>query len=122
MGRFIATVGVALIAGIVFSASAQETDKGTEVIAKTVPAFQCLAETEGQLTCQAGRQCRCVFKPAVKSTGLPDRWAWDCGIMRPACEVTPAELGADGVTIPAVIVERDRRRKNKKDEESDPPR
>lgn len=110
-----------LICGAAFSAAAQQPEKAKaapDILAKTVPAFQCLAETEGQLTCQAGRQCRCVFKPGVKATGLPDRWAWDCGIQRPACEVVPADADRGNVTIPAVIVDPAHRRK-KKDEDDE---
>ena len=110
------TLAVGLVAGLTATAMAQDA----EVPDKAIPAFQCSAQTEGQLTCQAGRQCECVFKGADKGRGLPARWAWDCSILRAKCDVVPADT-ADDVTMPAVIVEQDRdgrKRKKKEGEEN----
>ena len=68
----------------------------------TVP--HCTAELEGQLSCQANRQCRCRFAPAVKARGLPARWAWDCSIKRPQCVVTPESLAPQSAINPDVHV------------------
>ncbi|MEE8371624.1 MAG: hypothetical protein V3R73_05700 [Sphingomonadales bacterium] len=80
---------------------------------KTRPAFQCTAETEGQLTCQANRVCECVFKGAELGRKLPARWIWDCGIKRPICEHSPAEVEKPLAPLPPVIIDagKDRRKK-----------
>lgn len=52
----------------------------------------CRAELEGQVACQANRVCECTYRQAVPARGLPDRWAWDCGIKRPHCEPAPTRL------------------------------
>ncbi|MGF1607542.1 MAG: hypothetical protein ACFB22_14525 [Rhodothalassiaceae bacterium] len=51
----------------------------------------CRAELEGQLSCQANRVCECVFATAVPARGLPDRWRWNCSILRPRCRVVPPD-------------------------------
>lgn len=65
-------------------------------------APQCTADIEGQLSCQANRQCRCRFAPAVKARGLPARWAWDCSIKRPHCIVTPESLAPHPAVYPDI--------------------
>ena len=53
-----------------------------------VPA--CGPPREGQLSCVANRLCVCRFERGGSLTGRPDRWDWDCGILRPDCTVAPA--------------------------------
>ncbi|MCH8861308.1 MAG: hypothetical protein IID51_02200 [Proteobacteria bacterium] len=97
------TASALIFAAFSFSASAQET---TELLQKSAPAFICTAQTEGQLTCQANKQCKCGYKPGDAGSGLPARWVWDCGIMRPRCEVTPADTSGEGVyPLPPVIID-----------------
>ncbi len=92
-----------IFAAFSFSAAAQE---GAELIEKSTPAFTCTAQTEGQLTCQANKQCKCGYKPGDAASGLPARWAWDCGIMRPRCEATPADTSGEGAyPLPPLIIE-----------------
>lgn len=101
----IATIALTLlVTGLALPATAQDDSTPD---ARTTPAFACTAETEGQLTCQANRRCECVHKAADKGRGLPARWAWDCGILRGACEVTPADLNENATALPPVIVEHD---------------
>lgn len=100
-----------MIAGLALSAAAttaaqEAAQEAGQPLEKIAPAFVCSAQTEGQMTCQANRQCRCLHRPAASSSGLPARWAWDCGIMRPRCEVTPAEAGEGAYPLPPVIIER----------------
>ncbi|MDO9502734.1 hypothetical protein [Falsiroseomonas sp.] len=45
----------------------------------------CTAAREGAVACLAGRLCACRFTRGGTMTGRPDRHAWDCGILRPAC-------------------------------------
>lgn len=45
----------------------------------------CTAVQEGAVACLAGRLCACRFTRGGSMTGRPDRHAWDCGILRPAC-------------------------------------
>lgn len=80
---------------------------------KTQPAFQCTAETEGQLTCQANRVCECVFKGAELGRKLPARWIWDCGIKRPICEHSPAEVEKPLAPLPPVIIDAGKERRKK---------
>lgn len=99
--RFAVIVALALPFG-----GAMAQDAPTPPLAKTVPAFTCTAETEGQLSCQAAKSCKCGYKPAEAGTGLPARWAWDCGVMRPQCERAPADATRHGREVPVVIIER----------------
>lgn len=108
----IVPVAALLIAGLVFAAGALAGEAPAPGD-KTTPAFTCSAQTEGQLTCQANKQCTCAHRPADAASGLPARWAWDCGVMRPRCEVTPADTGEGGHALPPVIIER----RDKKGEE-----
>lgn len=90
---------------LAFPAVAQEATPADALASKTTPAFQCTAASEGQLTCQANKQCKCGYRPAEAAIGLPARWAWDCGIMRPRCEVTPADTGDGAYALPPMIIE-----------------
>ncbi|MBR0657088.1 hypothetical protein [Plastoroseomonas arctica] len=51
---------------------------------------QCTAAGEGSLACLAGRACVCRFERGGQLTGRGDRFAWDCGPLRPECPATPA--------------------------------
>ena len=62
----------------------------TAAAAQGLPA--CGPAREGQVACAANRLCACRFERAGRLTGRPDRWDWDCGILRPDCLVPPAEL------------------------------
>lgn len=45
----------------------------------------------GQVACVANRLCVCRFERGGSLAARPDRWAWDCGILRPDCSAAPAE-------------------------------
>jgi hypothetical protein len=49
----------------------------------------CSPEVEGQAACMAGKLCECRFERGGQLTGRPDRFAWDCGVMRPMCPPDP---------------------------------
>lgn len=75
----------------------------TAAAAEGVPA--CEAARAGQLACVAGRLCRCAFEPGGSLAGHRDRWAWDCGLLRPDCAVPPADLsGARRDRVPALLI------------------
>jgi hypothetical protein len=57
------------------------------VSAQAPPA--CTAETEGQAACMAGKLCECRFERGGQMTGRPDRFVWDCGVLRPMCPPDP---------------------------------
>ncbi|MBW6399138.1 hypothetical protein KPL78_14850 [Roseomonas sp. HJA6] len=57
------------------------------VLAQAPPS--CTAEIEGQTACMAGKLCECRFERGGQLTGRPDRFAWDCGVMRPMCPPDP---------------------------------
>ena len=100
------TVFALMIIALAAAAGASAQEEATpadKLIDKVTPAFTCTAQTEGQLTCQANKQCSCAYKPA--EAGRPARWAWDCGIMRPRCEVTPADTSEGAYPLPPVIID-----------------
>lgn len=87
----------------------------------------CEAGTQGQLSCQANRQCVCVHAQAVPARNLPDRWHWDCGIARPSCEVVSeslAPLPHHSGSLPVIVdIDEDRRTgRNRPPPDRDPPR
>ena len=49
----------------------------------------CTAEIEGQAACMAGKLCECRFERGGQMTGRPDRFVWDCGVLRPMCPPDP---------------------------------
>jgi len=56
-------------------------------LAQDPPA--CDAAREGQTACLAGKLCLCRFERGGEMTGRPDRFAWDCGVLRPNCPPEP---------------------------------
>lgn len=62
------------------------------------PLFSCAQETQGQVACQANKLCVCQ-----KSETDGAEFRWDCGILRPQCEVTPASVGAEHPTYPLSV-------------------
>ncbi len=53
---------------------------------------RCGPAREGQVACMSGRLCACRFERGGQLTGRPDRFAWDCGTLRPPCDLPPADL------------------------------
>ncbi len=76
---------------------------------ETLPG-QCTAAGEGALVCMAGRACVCRFERGGQLTGRGDRFAWDCGPLRPDCP--PASPMPRMAPMPDIqmIVPMDRRR------------
>ncbi|BDG74570.1 hypothetical protein Rmf_44990 [Roseomonas fluvialis] len=68
------------------------------------PPPQCTAETEGQAVCMAGKLCECRFERGGQMTGRPDRFAWDCGVMRPPCPPDPTIQPAQPWTAPGGLL------------------
>lgn len=64
-------------------------------------APSCTAETESQTACMAGKLCECRFERGGQLTGRPDRFAWDCGVMRPICPPDPT-IGQAPQGVPPV--------------------
>lgn len=64
----------------------------------------CTPAREGQLACMAGTSCQCRFERGGSLTGRPDRFAWDCGALRPACPPEPAVLAPQPVPEVGVLV------------------
>ncbi|WP_338665719.1 hypothetical protein VQH23_11180 [Pararoseomonas sp. SCSIO 73927] len=54
-------------------------------------------------TCLAGKACLCRFERGGSVAGRRDRFAWDCGALRPGCGAAPAELppssGNEGLSV-----------------------
>ena len=68
-------------------------------------APSCVPARAGQAACIAGRQCLCGFERGGSLAGRPDRWAWDCGILRPGCAVPPTDLApAPGPALPGLVI------------------
>ncbi len=60
----------------------------------------CTADAEGQAACLAGKLCQCRFERGGQLTGRADRFAWDCGAMRPMCPPDPTIGQAPGPAPP----------------------
>jgi hypothetical protein len=59
------------------------------------PAFaqdppNCTPAREGMVACLGEKLCACRWQPGGALTGRPAGHRWDCGVLRPACGVTPA--------------------------------
>lgn len=67
------------------------------------PPPVCSAESEGQAACMAGKLCECRFERGGQLTGRPDRFAWDCGALRPMCPPDPTVSQAPGYAPPLGI-------------------
>lgn len=66
----------------------------------------CSPAREGQVACMAGKLCECRFERGGQMTGRPDRFAWDCGVMRPMCPPDPTIAPAPGMPpIGGVVIE-----------------
>ncbi|HYF06587.1 MAG TPA: hypothetical protein VD970_03125 [Acetobacteraceae bacterium] len=64
----------------------------------------CGPAREGQVACQENRLCLCRFERGGSLAGRPDRWAWDCGPLRPDCAAPPADLPRAPMPVPEVII------------------
>ena len=58
------------------------------------PPPACTPAREGEVACLAGKLCACRFERGGQLTGRGDRFAWDCGALRPPCPPEP------GITPP----------------------
>ena len=67
-----------------------------------VPA--CGPSRDGQLACVANRLCVCRFERGGSLAARPDRWDWDCSILRPDCTVAPAGEAAPAPVMPGIVV------------------
>ncbi|WP_184480687.1 hypothetical protein [Neoroseomonas alkaliterrae] len=73
-----------------------------------LPAFAqeapaCGPEREGQTACLAGKLCLCRFERGGQLTGRGDRFAWDCGALRPLCPPEQNVVQPPGWMPPAGI-------------------
>jgi hypothetical protein len=57
--------------------------------AQELPA--CQAQREGMAFCFANKMCLCEYQPGGSLTGRPPGYRWDCGILRPSCDVVPPD-------------------------------
>jgi hypothetical protein len=73
----------------------------TSAAAQAPPA--CTPATEGQLACMAGKMCECRFERGGQMTGRPDRFAWDCGALRPLCPPDPTIQPAQPWLVPGGV-------------------
>jgi hypothetical protein len=58
---------------------------------------RCGPALEGQVACMSGRLCACRFERGGQLTGRGDHFAWDCGPLRPSCDLPPADLPGGAV-------------------------
>ncbi|MBP0464337.1 hypothetical protein J5Y09_10465 [Roseomonas sp. PWR1] len=65
----------------------------------------CSPAREGQVACMAGKLCECRFERGGQMTGRPDRFAWDCGVMRPMCPPDPNIVAPGMPPVGGVVVE-----------------
>ncbi|TDH61438.1 hypothetical protein E2C06_16775 [Dankookia rubra] len=57
-------------------------------LAQDLPS--CGPGREGMVACFGEKLCACRWAPGGTLTGRPPGHRWDCGVLRPACGVTPA--------------------------------
>ena len=71
-------------------------------------AAQCNAQSVGLVSCMANKQCECKFFRKSEMAATPDRFDWDCSLLRPSCDDnysvnapnnTPAYNGPSSVGI-----------------------
>ena len=55
-------------------------------------ARKCNQDTFGQVACFSVKLCECIYDRGGAMTGLPARYRWDCGILRPRCEEAPTSI------------------------------
>ena len=55
-------------------------------------APMCNQVARGQVTCFATKLCECIYDRGGTTTGVPAGYRWDCGILKPSCEVVPATI------------------------------
>ncbi len=67
------------------------------------PPPACGRGQEGQAACMGGTLCACRFERGGRLTGRPDRFAWDCGPLRPACPPDPTMQPAQPPMVPGGI-------------------
>lgn len=65
---------------------------------------RCGPASDGQVACMSGRLCACRFERGGQLTGRGDHFAWDCGPLRPSCDLPPADLPGGAVQPDIVIV------------------
>lgn len=65
---------------------------------------RCGPGRDGQVACMSGRLCACRFERGGQLTGRGDHFAWDCGPLRPSCDLPPADLPGGAVQPDIVIV------------------
>ncbi len=50
------------------------------------PLFECNQNTMGQMACQTGHRCKCVYNAFGSAMqGLPPGYRWDCGLEQGTC-------------------------------------
>ncbi|MBR0645678.1 hypothetical protein [Plastoroseomonas hellenica] len=64
---------------------------------------RCGPAREGQVACMSGRLCACRFERGGQLTGRGDHFAWDCGPLRPSCDLPPADLSG-GAVQPEILI------------------
>jgi hypothetical protein len=65
----------------------------------------CTSAREGAVACLAGRLCACRFTRGGTMTGRPDRHAWDCGILRPACGAGMVPPAMPSAPMPGLLLQ-----------------
>ena len=56
------------------------------IVATAAPA--CNAQSVGSTQCMSNRDCECKFFRKSEMAGTPDRFGWDCSLLRPNCSNT----------------------------------
>ncbi len=78
---------IALIFTLCFALTAFAAPPG-----KAQEAPECNEDTFGQVACFSIKLCECIYDRGGTMTGLPARYRWDCGILRPTCFYTSTSI------------------------------
>lgn len=84
-------------------AQAQQAPMPAPLATPTPDPARCGPAREGQVACMSGRLCACRFERGGQLTGRGDHFAWDCGPLRPSCDLPPADLPG-GAVQPDIII------------------
>ncbi|MEI6986437.1 MAG: hypothetical protein WCK65_09925 [Rhodospirillaceae bacterium] len=85
--------------------NAQEAHKFLHNTNPSNALFDCAQKTIGQMACQAGNRCKCIYDAFGSSMkGLPPGYHWDCGLEQGTCmsDVPATTSGNYGTAAPAL--------------------
>ncbi|MEI6559055.1 MAG: hypothetical protein WCO00_11670 [Rhodospirillaceae bacterium] len=105
MPRLLILILLVLGLGGADAALAQEAHKFLHNTNPSNPLFECNQHTMGQMACQAGHRCKCLYNAFGSAMqGLPPGYRWDCGLEHGTCmSDVPATTSGNYGTAPQTV-------------------